>query len=630
MPPQNPEDDTGSLERARARLYETGAVLNNQREQLVVSNQNSLPHMWKENQLQNSIHSGKRHMRFAGIFFISSFLFFLFSLSIAGYFFYYGGNSVSVDKIAIDIQGPSTIAGGDIVPLFLTITNKNSSAIENATIEMDFPEGTRNTTDVLSSYPRYTENLGTIASGETVTRSIKVILFGGAGEALTLPVSFSYGTATSNSIFMKKTTYVLTISSTPLSVSVDTVPEIVSGMPFTFTIVVRSNATVTLNNVVLSAAFPFGFSVTSSSLPLDNSSFLIGTMLPDESKTITLTGTLLGQDSGKRNFHFTVGTAKTAKDQSIAVTYMSQDASVSISAPFISTALALNGNTSANPVIAPGDYQSVTVSYNNMLSNSVGNVTVSVKISGSSVDYESIKSTNGFYRSVDHTVVFSKDTDPSLMSLAPNASGIGTFTFSTLAPSNLPSSPTVTFTTSVSGTRSGETSSTDAMNTSATKIAKIMTTVILSSSSLHNSGSISNTGPIPPRANQTTTYTIVWSAKNQGSAVAGGTVSALLPSYVSYTGITAGNGSFSYDEGTRIVSWNIGDLIQGASASGSFQVSFMPSISQKGSTPMLVGEASFSGYDRFAGVQISASAGPSTTATNGDAGYIGTNAIVQQ
>ena len=30
-----------------------------------------------------------------------------------------GGNSVSIDKIAIDIIGPKTIAGGDIVPLSL-------------------------------------------------------------------------------------------------------------------------------------------------------------------------------------------------------------------------------------------------------------------------------------------------------------------------------------------------------------------------------------------------------------------------------------------------------------------------------------------------------------------------------
>ncbi|MDP2652364.1 MAG: hypothetical protein Q8O94_04460, partial [bacterium] len=270
MPPL-PEDTTGSLEQARARLYEPNAPVQNTRVPLATDAEHALPHTWEGEPLQNTLPLGlgKRHVRLAGIFFMAAFLFFILSLGIAGYFFYFGGNAVSVDKVTVTIQGPTTIAGGDTIPLALTITNKNSVAIENATIEIDFPSGTRNAEDVLSAYPRYTENLGLLASGATVTRSIKIILFGGAGEALVLPVSLSYGTATSNSVFVKKSSYALAISSTPLSVSVDQLSEIISGKPFTFTLTVHSNAPVPMDNVVLAAAFPFGFSVTSSSLPLN-------------------------------------------------------------------------------------------------------------------------------------------------------------------------------------------------------------------------------------------------------------------------------------------------------------------------------------------------------------------------
>jgi hypothetical protein len=411
-------------------------------------------------------------------------------------------------------------------------------------------------------------------------------------------------------------------------VSVNTLPEVASGSPFSFTIIVHSSATVPLNNVVLAAAFPLGFSVASSSLPLNNSSFLLGTLLPNASKTITLTGTLPGQNEEQLDFRFTIGTAATAQDQTLAVTYMTQDALVTIASPFITTTVALNGDTSANAVLTPGNNQNVTVSYSNTLSSSVENATISVAISGSAVDYNSIKTTSGFYRSIDHTVVFSRDTDPTLATLAPGASGIGTFTFAVLAPTLLPPSPAVTFTVSASGTPAGGTSVIEVMNASATKIAKVLTTVILSSSALHSSGPLGNSGPIPPRANQATTYTIVWGVRNEGSAVAGGVVSALLPSYVSYTGITDGSG-FSYDQGSRTVSWNVGDLGQDASAHADFQVSFIPSTSQSGTSPQLVGSASFSGYDRFAGAQVSAAAIPVTTETTGDPGYVSTNAIVQ-
>jgi hypothetical protein len=568
-------------------------------------------------------------VRLAGVFFAGAFVFFLVALGIAGYFFYFGGNTVSADKISVDIQGPTTIAGGDTVPLSLTITNKNATPIENATVEIDFPSGTRNAADVLSAYPRYIENLGTIASGATVTRSIQVILFGGAGQALALPVSLSYGAAASNAVFVKKSSYTLAISSTPLSVSVTTIHEVVSGKPFTLTLAVHSNATVPLSNVVLAAAFPFGFSVTSSSLPVNDSSFLIGTLQPNATKTVTITGALLGQDSEQRIFHFTVGTAQTAQNQTLAVTYMSQDATVTIAAPFIATTLSLNGDRSANPVLNAGSFQTVTISYSNKLTTGIQNATVAVTVSGSAIDYASIKTSDGFYRSADHTIIFSPDTDPSLATLAPGASGIGTFTFSTLAVGALPPSPSVSFSVSVSGTPAGQTNITQATNASAAKTAKVTTTVTLSTSSLHNAGSLNNSGPIPPRANQATTYTVIWNAQNAGSAVAGATVTATLPSYVSYTGAAGGTGSFSYDESSRTVSWNIGDLSQGGSATGFFQVSLTPSTSQKGTAPALTRSASFSGYDRFAGVSVSAAGAVVTTATTGDSGYVEANAIVQ-
>lgn len=622
----HPDDDIGSLERARKRLYEPNSTSQNIRAPFFVPKR-SLPHAWK-GPLRSIRSSGeKRHLHLAGMFFVFAFLFFLASLGIAIYFFYFGGNSVSINKIAIDIQGPTTIAGGDTVPLSLTVTNKNSIAIQNATIEVDFPDGTRSATNIMSAYPRYTENLGTISSGETVTRSMKAVLFGEAGKSFSLPVSFSFGTSASKAVFVKKSSYTLAISSTPLSVSVDTLAETVSGAPLTLTLTVRSNATVPMDNIVLSGILPFGFSTVSSSLPLNNSSFFVGTLQPGASKTIKLIGTLTGQNNEQKVFHFTVGTANTEQDQTLAVSYITQDATVMITSPFINTTLTLNGNTSSQSVITPGSYQSVNVSYTNTLPTSVENTMVSIAISGSAIDYNSIKTTKGFYRSTDHTIVFSRDTDPSLATLAPGASGIGMFTFSTLASGALPSSPDVTFTVSVSGTRVGQTNVPEEVKTSSTKTVKVATTVSIVSSSLHSSGSFSNSGPIPPVVGKATTYTVVWNVVNKGNAIAGGIVSTILPNYVSYT--DSATGGFSYDNKSRTVSWNIGDLAQSASAQGSFKVSLTPSTSQKGNAPTLTGAVSFSGYDRFAGVQISETANPVTTATVGDPGYSSTDAIVQ-
>lgn len=616
---QFPEDDIGSLERAREALY-SARTSTRGRAKVRPADDRTLPHEW-ENKAPRGAYPGPRHVRIASIFLGGAVLFFLVALGVAGYFFYFGGNSVSPDKITITIAGPTTIAGGDTVPLSLTITNKNPVAVENATIEIDFPDGTRSATDVLSAYPRYVENLGTLASGATVTRSIKAVVFGAAGQTLTLPVSFSYGTASSNAVFEKKSSYALAVSSTPLSISVDALTETVSGAPLTFTLTVRSNAPVPLSNVVLTTSSPFGFSVTSSSVPLNNSSFFIGTLAPGASKQVTLTGTLTGQDTEQRVFHFTVGTAKSAQDQTLAVTYMTQDATVSIAAPFITTSLALNGDTSGNVIITPGTPQSVTLSYTNTLSTTITDASVTIALTGSAIDYSSIRTTSGFYNSATHSIIFSKDTDPALAALAPGASGIGTFTFST-APVGAPS-PTATFSIVVSGTRVGQSNVPEQVTSTAVQTAKVATTILFKSRSSHVSG------PIPPQANQATTYSVIWDVQTQGSAVAGGTVSATLPGYVSYIGATSGRGAFSYDSASHTVSWNVGDLAQSGSAEGTFQISFLPSTSQKGSVVSFTSPASFSGYDRFAGTQVSAIADPATTETLQDPGYVPADGVVQ-
>jgi hypothetical protein len=596
---------------------------------LATSKEDALPHEWDNNSIQDLPHRGKRHMRLAGIFFIVAFIFFVVSVGAAGYFFYFGGNSVSVDKIEIDILGPTTIAGGDTVPLSLTITNRNPVAIEDASIEITFPNGTRSADTKLSAYPRYTENLGTIASGETITRSIKAVIFGGEGQALALPISLSFGTSGSNSVFKKTDSYLLAITSTPLSISVGANTETVSGKPLSFTLNVRSNAAVPMDNVVLYGAFPFGFLVTNSSQPLSGSTFSLGTMKPGEVKTLTLTGTLTGQDNEQRAFHFTVGTSKSASDETLAVAYMSQDTTVTITSPFIITSLAINGDTRTDSVIAPGGYQNATISYINTLPTSVTNATIAVTISGSSVDYENIQTTSGFYRSSDHTVIFSRDTDSSLASLAPGASGIGSFTFPTLQAGSLGASPAITFTISVSGTRVGQTNVPETVSASIVKTIKIATVVILSASSLHNSGTINNSGVIPPRSNQATTYSIVLNVRNTGSTIAGATVSTILPGYITYTEVTSGSGTFSFNKASNTVTWDIGGIAQGASAQGIFQVSITPSTSQRGNSPNLTGAVSFSGYDRFAGVQITSYSDPVTTETKGDPGYVPGDAIVQ-
>lgn len=626
-----PSDERGALERARARLYTPGNDTPDSRERLAPPGAHDTPHAWESESQPLVQRRGRRHVRLATLFLLGSVGFFLLSAVAAGYVLYYGGNSVSVNKITIATQGPTTIAGGDALSLSLSITNRNPVALDNATLDIDFPDGTRSVADdgTSSPYPRYTEKLGSIPSGATVLRTVKASVYGASGTSLDFPISLSYEASGSNAVFVKKSSYTVGISSTPLSVSVDTLTETVSGKPFTVSLTVRNNAVTAIDNVEVLGALPFGFSVASTSAPFTNSLFYVGTLAAGASKTLTLTGSLSGQDQEQRAFHFTVGTGNGAGDRTLAVSYMTQDANVTITAPFIRTSLALNGDTSNNTVVAPGATQTALLNYTNGLGTSVTNATIRIQISGAAVDYSSIQTQNGFYDSTSHSVVFSQDTDPSLSSLAPGATGVGSFTFKTVPVGQSVSSPTITFTTSVSGTRIGQANVPETVTASAVRTAKMSTSIALTANALHASGPIVNSGPVPPQVGVATTYTVLWSVREAGNALAGGVMSATLPSYVTYIGKTTGSGTVSYDSASRRVTWSVGDVPQGSSLQTAFQVSLTPSSSQRGATPSLTSTAAFSGHDRFAGVDVTQTVPPVTTETPSDPGYTAGSGVVQ-
>jgi len=183
----------------------------------------------------------------------------------------------------------------------------------------------------------------------------------------------------------------------------------------------------------------------------------------------------------------------------------------------------------------------------------------------------------------------------------------------------------------VAAVRAGQGNVPEQVTSAATMEVSLASAVSLMAQALHFTGPFSNAGAMPPRSGAATFYTIEWTVKNSSNTIAGATVSTVLPSYTTF--VAAQDSSIAYDAGSRTVRWSLGDIAAGvgystAARTGSFQVSLTPSDSQVGSAPQLTGATALSGTDRFAQVQVSASAeGPSTKLT--EAGFVQGMDIVQ-
>ena len=116
-----------------------------------------------------------------------------------------------------------------------------------------------------------------------------------------------------------------------------------------------------------------------------------------------------------------------------------------------------------------------------------------------------------------------------------------------------------------------------------------------------------NSGSIPPRVGETTTYTIIWQAKNYYNLVENTKVKAFLPQGVELTGRIfpeEQSQKFAFDSQSREIVWDIGDLEPGTgvlspSPNIAFQIALRPAQSQKGSPAFLIEEAKISGEDQW-------------------------------
>jgi hypothetical protein len=567
---------------------------------------------------------GKKHMSFSTKFFIGSIGFFLLALGVAAALFFGGVNTTSPQNISIDIVAPTLIDGGKAATFEITITNRNTTSLNEADLIIDYPEGARAVNDPTEALTHERLSIGTIKSGEQVKRTVSALLYGQEGAQQKVAARLEYNLSGSNAVFEKQSETTFTIGSAPISLTVDAPERVVAGDQFAVDITVRSNATSPVDNVVVEGQYPFGYSVTSASpaASAGGAFWRIGTMAPGSSKKIHIEGKIDASDGDDRIFKFLVGSNSDQTDVHVKVPFITLPQTISVERPFITGSIAVEGKTGQSIVVTPGKTLRGTVEWENNLSDPVSNLELSLSFSGPAVDKSSVNAQGGFYQSSNSTIIWTKDSDNTLDLVAPGAMGSFQFSFATLPPGSagtLITNPTVTLNLTVRAVRQGSGGSPESVASAASAKVVLASQLSLGAQASHNSGAFQNSGPVPPRAESATSYTITWTVKNSANTVANTTVEAVLPPYVTFVTAQSGSG-ITYDSGSRTVRWNIGDVKAGAgytvaARQAAFQVSITPSLSQVDSVPALTGPATATGQDRFAQVAVQAQAESVSTHT---------------
>ena len=560
----------------------------------------------------------KTKITFFGKLLIFSILFFLMSTVIAFYVFFKGVNVISTENVDISISGPSSAGGGEELSFQITVQNNNSVNLELTDLIIEYPSGTLSADDRGTNLNSVRESLDTIRAGSSTTNIFKSVLFGNEGDTKEILVTIEYRAEDSNAIFFKERKYEVLIDSSPIVFVVDNPDKVMSGQEFEMEIEIISNSNKVVKDFIFEADYPFGFEFKSSNIKATDKDNIwnFGDIEPNSKKSLKIIGVLEGPDKEERVFRFFGGSEDQEESNMIKAKLASYTNSVVIKKSLIGAELVLNGSYAPEFSIASGSRVRADILYSNNLSTKVTDVEVEVSINGLALDKFSISTDKGFYRSSDNIIYWNKKTFSDLALLNPEQNGNLSFSFDAQDLSYISNAaiknPDINLELVI---RANQLSSLDGnevekIETKISKKIKVNTDLMLNARALYSVGAFENSGPIPPRVNKETSYTVVLTATNSSNAISKARMMATLPSYVKWSGnISPSNEDISFKQVGGEISWDIGDIDAGAGISTSakelsFQVILKPSLSQLFEEPILLDNIQIEGVDDFTGSEI--------------------------
>ena len=549
-------------------------------------------------------------------------IFFTVSAGLLVYMFYGGWNVISANNVDVSFLGPVTISAGSELDFDVVISNQNHSPIENVTLYIDYPDGTKAAQNITADFLHDKQSVGEILSNGSVHRTARSILFGELNSLQNLKVAVTYGLKNSNATFRKEKTYDVSISSTPLTIQITHPKQTVSGEQVDFDALVSSNSSVPLTNILLKIDYPFGFSFTSADPQptYDSNYWLIPTLSPGEKKHFSIRGGLQGEEGDERVFRYSIGAQNANNNKAIAVRYLSQPESVFVQKTPLAVSLVLDNSSNSTFVTTQGNNILGTVLVTNNTPSIITNAAVRVAFSGALYDAQSVRAGQGFFQSIDNTILWDKMSNSHLASLQPGDSVSLSFNFSTLQPGNAPlKNGKMGIVASVRGEDSSQGSVSHALSYSQTKVVQTQSSVAVGSNLTFSIGPFANKGAVPPKVNLPTTYTVTLSAKDSTNDARAAEVHAFLPIYVHWLGVTSPSSEvLTWNPDKSEVIWRIGDMVAGTGYGRpqrqvSFQIQLLPSLSQVGTSPDVLQGVDINAIDSFTSATLENSTDNLTT-----------------
>ncbi len=549
--------------------------------------------------------------------------------------FLWGFYSFDEDRLELKLYGPERIVSGETVNYVVQYKNNNRVDLEDVRLTFFFPEGAVFEGN-LGGQNFFTEKkIGSLKAGEQGQQEFKVQLTGVKNETREARTVISYHPSTISSLYQNEESLKTEIISVPLSLNFSLPEKVVSGQKINLVIQYLNDSNIAFEDLKLLLKYPNGF-IFEEALPAPSEEKNIWNfeeLSGQETGEIKIQGVLSGEGGEVKAFEAVLGIEKNNLFTELARVLKSSQVD---QAP-LTVSQTVNGSESYTAQW--GERLNYQISYKNTSRENIRGVTVKVKIDPQALDLKTLNITNGTFDNRANTISWSNEGVSNLGYLLEGQSG--TLSFSVGIQSQPPvknfsdknftikaeagiDSPNIPL--SLQGTRIGSESVIE------TRVNSLLS---LNASAYFQDDSFSNSGPIPPRVGQTTTFSVYWNLTNSSSDLKNVKVEAFLPGNVAWTGNLLPRGEdISFDPSTRKITWKISELRAGIgyilpARQVVFQVALTPSVVQVGKEAPILQQSSASALDSFTGSQVSSQSGILTTNLTNDPSVGSGNGRVQ-
>ncbi|MDP2945866.1 MAG: hypothetical protein Q8N61_00205 [bacterium] len=537
------------------------------------------------------------------ILIISSVIFFVI-LVLSGVVFYFWLTSFKKSLIDFNISGPTQISSGETGTYIISYWNNTNQILQNDALVLRYPQ------DAVVGDNKIIQNidLGSIGIGGGGKQEITIAFIGPDKSIQKLEAVLSYKPQNTTSTFKNEAFKEVAINGSALSIDFKTPETALPNVRSSYVIHYKNNSDKVFQNVSIEVIYPKEFNfVSSDQTPIkNNNTWNLGDLNPNEEGDITILGILRNVQNA--NFELAIGVIENNRF------YKFSRNSSQINLIVLPLKMDISVNGQPNLAVNSGDYLQFKIHYENGAGIALSDVILKAKLDGSMYDFSSLK-TSGYFNGVNNTITWNAGNLPDFKSLSPNSSGDVEFQINVKPQYIIRTFRDKNFLLQVSAVMETPTAlpslAVKSLSVLSDLAIKVNTKAELKTKGYYFDSIIKNSGPLPPKVNQTTTYTIHWQITNYSNSINNTIVKAVLPEGVSWLNKKAGAGAatLEYNDRTGELTWNVGEVAAGTGTLLNpyevvFQVGLTPAISKVNMPVPILGESTLTGNDTFTGNNI--------------------------